>query len=147
MLQGTTEEITEQAAIIEAIRRFQAGTKEVWYACVEKSLPAFSIGRVREGYLAAKARGVRICYITEIVRENIGYCKEIMQFAEIRHMYGVKCNFALSESEFIAGIMQGGTLVSLVRTNIQGLVRQQHLVFQTLWDCSEQSAERIARLE
>jgi hypothetical protein len=143
---GTTEVIADQAAIIEAIRGFQARTKKEWFACVEKSLPAFSVGRVREGYLAAKARGVRIRYITEIVGSNLDYCKEIMQFAELRHLDGVLCNFALSESEYIAGIMAQSELVSLVRTDVQPIVRQQHLVFQTLWQSSEPADDRIARI-
>lgn len=133
-------------AIIETIRGFQARIKKDWFACVEKSLPAFSVGRVKEGYLEAKARGVRILYITEIVESNLEYCREIMQVAELRHLDGVQCNFALSDSEYVAGVMSQSELVSLVRTDVPALVRQQHLVFQTLWQSSQPAADRISRI-
>jgi hypothetical protein len=145
-LRPVTEEITDQAGIIEAIERFQAGTKEYWYACVEKSLPAFSVGKVKQGYLAARARGVKISYITEVTRENLAHCRQIMEVAELRHLDGVRCNFALSETEYIAGMMQGRMLVRLVRTQVKEIVRQQDLVFQTLWNCAMPAADRISGL-
>ena len=40
-----------------------------------------------------KERGVRIRYITEITKENVIYCKELMNFSEVRHLDGVKGNF------------------------------------------------------
>lgn len=69
-----------------------------------------------------------------------------MQFAELRHLDGVRCNFALSETEYVAGFMEEAELVSLVRTDIEAIVRQQHLVFQTLWNIAEPAADKIARL-
>ncbi|HLG37141.1 MAG TPA: hypothetical protein VI338_03330 [Nitrososphaera sp.] len=145
-MQGTTEVITHRPSIIESIKSFQARTKKVWNACVEKSLPAFSVGKVGEGYSAAKARGVKISYVTEITENNLSFCREIMQFAELRHLDGVQCNFALSETEYVAGFMEEAELVSLVRTDIEAIVRQQHLVFQTLWNIAEPAADKIARL-
>lgn len=146
-MQAVTEEITDPAGIIEAIGRFQASTREYWYACVEKSLPAFSVGQVKQGYLAAKARGVKISYITDITKENLVYCRQIMQVAELRHLDGIGCNFALSETEYIAGMLQDGMLVRLVRTQVKEIVRQQNLVFETLWNCSIPATERISDLE
>jgi hypothetical protein len=145
-LTGKTEVVTDRAQIIEAIRRFQAGTRKIWCACVEASLPAFSVGAVKEGYLAARARGVKILYITDITEGNIGHCKEITKFAELRHLAGVKGNFAISETEYVAGVMQGDGLASLVRCDVEELVRQQHLIFQTLWEHSRPASERIASL-
>lgn len=143
---GTTEVITDHAQIIETIRSFQAGTRKIWCACVEASLPAFSVGAVKEGYVAAKTRGVKIMYITEVTEANASYCKEIMQFAEIRHLDGVKGNFALSETEYVAGVMEGEGLVCLVRSNVGELVSQQHLIFQTLWEHSEPAAKRLSTM-
>jgi hypothetical protein len=143
-LTGTTEVVTDHAQIIGTIQRFQAGTRKIWCACVEASLPAFSVGAVKEGYLAAKARGVKIMYITEVTEGNAGYCREIMQFAELRHLDGVKGNFALSETEYVAGVMEGEGLVSLVRSDVGELVRQQHLIFQTLWEHAEPAAKRLS---
>ena len=141
-----TEVITNQHAIVEAIKQFQSGARKIWYACVEASLPAFSMGTVKEGYVAAKKRGVEIRYITEITKYNLPYCLEIMQLVELRHLGSVTGNFALSESEYIAGTLKGNSLVSLVRTDVQEIVYQQHLIFQTLWDNSQPASDRITKI-
>lgn len=147
MLSGTTEVITDQRAILEAIKQFQASTRKIWYACVEKSLPSFSVGTVKEGYVAAKRRGVKIRYITEITQDNFAYCRELMQVAELRHLERVKGNFALSETEYIAGTLKENAIVSLVRTDVKEIVGQQHLIFQTLWDNSQPADDRMAKMQ
>lgn len=54
----------------------------------------------------AKNRGVKIRYVTEIIKENIAYCKEIIKYfhAEIRHLDGVKGNIEISDDgkEYVA---------------------------------------------
>jgi hypothetical protein len=141
------EVITSHSQIVAAIAEFQAKTRKIWNACVEASLPAFSVGKVKEGYIAAKSRGVKISYITEITNENLTFCKELVQFAELRHLDGVAGNFALSDTEYIAGIIKNGQMISLVKTDVREIVQQQQLLFQTLWRCSQPAADRISRLE
>lgn len=128
-----TEVLTDEDEIIKTIRRFQANTKKFWCACVDSSLPSFSVRRVKGGYLSAKKRGVRIMYITEITTENLQYCKEIMTFAELRHLQGVKGNFAVSDTEYVAGVKRGKTIVRLVYSDATEMVRQQRHVFDMLW--------------
>jgi hypothetical protein len=120
-----TQVLTDGAEIVQAIEQFQANTKTFWGACVDSTLPEFSITRVKQGYLDAKKRGVRIQYITEITNDNLLYCKEIMQFAELRHLDRVSGNFAVSDSEYVAGVKQGNALASLVRSDVKELVEQK----------------------
>ena len=141
-----TEILNDRDDIINAIRRFQDGTIKFWSACVDSSLPAFSVGKVKEGHLAAKRRGVRIMYITEITKENLPHCKEIMGFAELRHLKGARGNFAVSETEYVAGVKRGDYGVSLIRSDAEELVRQQRLVFETLWEHAVPTKEAIAEL-
>jgi len=138
-----TQVLTNEAEIIKAIERFQASTKTFWGACVDSTLPSFSVGKVKPGYLDAKRRGVKILYITEITKYNLQYCKEIMQFAELRHMDGVRGNFAVSDSRYVAGVMQGSTLSSLVQSDVKEFVEQQRHVFDTLWKHAVPARERI----
>jgi hypothetical protein len=147
LMAGVTEVITNPDGIIDAIKRFQANTRKIWCACVEASLPAFSVTTVKDGYLAAKKRGVSIMYITEINENNEPHCREIMSFAELRHLEGVRGNFALSESEYVAGILKGKEVVSLVRSDVRELVDQQRLIFQTLWHHSEPASNRLSRMD
>lgn len=143
---GSTTVLTDEKEIIEAIRKFQASTTQVWCACVDHSLPSFSVSKVKEGYLAAKRRRVKIMYITEITRENLRYCREIMEFAELRHLDGVRGNFAVSDTEYVAGVKRGASLVRLVRSDERELVRQQRHVFYMLWRQAAPVEERIKQL-
>lgn len=128
-----TQVLIDEEKIVEAIRRFQANTRTFWGACVDSSLPAFSVGRVKQGYLDAKKRGVRILYITEVTQDNLPHCREIAGFAELRHLEGVAGNFAVGDTEYVAGEMRGSTLGSLVYSDAKELVAQQRHVFDTLW--------------
>jgi hypothetical protein len=93
-----TQVLPDEKEIVKTIKRFQANTKTFWGACVNSSLPSFSVVMVKQGYIDAKKRGVRILYITEITEDNLPYCREIMRFAELRHLRGVKGNFAMSDT-------------------------------------------------
>ncbi|HYX55729.1 MAG TPA: hypothetical protein VE818_12445, partial [Nitrososphaeraceae archaeon] len=42
-------------------------------------------------------------YVTEITKDNISYCKEMLKFAEIRHLDGVKGNFEVSDEKEYVG--------------------------------------------
>lgn len=134
--------------VVAAIAKFQSNIKKTWCACVDSAVPAFSMGAVRQGYVDARKRGVRIMYITEITKENLPYCREIMKVAELRHLAGVKANFALSESEYVAGVKEGGSpdIVRLVRSGSKELVGQQRLVFDLLWQNAIPAQERINHL-
>src|SRR5918911_938949 len=50
-----------------------------------------------------KAKGIKLRYITDITKDNIRYCKELLKFAkEIRHLGGIRTNFSVSETEYLA---------------------------------------------
>jgi two-component system, OmpR family, sensor histidine kinase VicK len=71
--------------------------------CGDSLSPSFSMGveSIKRGYVDFKQRGVKIRFITEITKDNIHHCKELMKFVkELRHMDGVKGNMAISETEY-----------------------------------------------
>lgn len=138
-----TQVLTDEQEIIRAIKRFQSNTKTFWGACVDSTVPAFSVGKVRQGYVEARSRGVRILYVTEITRDNLAHCREIVQFAELRHMDSIRGNFAVSDTEYVAGIMRGDTLASLVHSDVKELVLQQRHIFDTLWEQAAPAKERM----
>jgi hypothetical protein len=139
--------LTDPDKIVQVIKEFQANTRTFWGACVDSSLPEFSVGKVKQGYLNAKARGVKILYITEITRDNRQHCTEIMEVvSELRHLSGVKGNFAVSDGEYVAGEKHGNILTSLVHSDIKELVEQQRHVFDTLWRQAVPAKEILERL-
>lgn len=75
-------------------------------ACVDYTRPSLivEIRELKRAFYAAKKRGVRLRYITEITAENVSFCKELSTSIvnELRHLDGIKGNFYVSETEYIA---------------------------------------------
>ena len=101
----------------------------------------------------AKNRGVEFRYITEITRDNISYCKELSEIAEIRHLNGVKGNFEVSQNigkaEYIgtAILEEAQPVPQLIYSNVKEIVEQQQYVFDTLWNKAIPSQVRIKEIE
>ena len=133
--------------IAGAIAKFQSNIKKSWCACVDSSVPAFSMSEaIRKGYEDAKRRGVHIRYVTEITKENARHCKELMQFVELRHLDGVRGSFAVSEGEFVAGISVNGSIEKLVYSNVAEMVAHPQQVFETLWAAGASAEQKMREL-
>jgi hypothetical protein len=50
---------------------------------------------VNKGYRELKERGIRLRFITEITKDNLGYSKELMKMCELRHLDEVTGNFGI----------------------------------------------------
>ncbi|MGA8085416.1 MAG: hypothetical protein WB988_26465 [Candidatus Nitrosopolaris sp.] len=73
--------------------------------CVDNTRPglAVEIRRLKDTFIDAKRRHVKIRYITEITKDNFDYCKELISIVdELRHLDGIKGNFYVSEFEYAA---------------------------------------------
>jgi hypothetical protein len=136
--------------IADAIAKFQSNIKQDWCACVDYSIPAFSMSpKIRQGYVAAKERGVRIRYVTEVTAENLAYCVDLMRFVELRHLDGVQGSFAVSETEFVAGIRGKKKIIlaKLVYSNVKEVVEHEQDAFETLWKNAEPATVQIGNLQ
>lgn len=91
----------------EIVRRVIESCNTIKYeidSCIDVNGPSmFVIANhpVTKSYIEMKDRGVRIRFITEITKDNLQYCKELMKIAEIRHLNEVKGNFGISDNEYI----------------------------------------------
>jgi two-component system, OmpR family, sensor histidine kinase VicK len=93
---------------------------------------------------------VKFRYITEIRRENIRYCKELMKIAEVRHLDGIKGNFMVSEKEYLAPAVSNNTFniaSQIIYSNLHEIVKQQQYMFETLWSKATVSEQRIREIE
>ena len=59
-------------------------------------------------FTEAKARGIQIRFISEINKENIQYCKELMAVADLRHMDEVKGNFGIVDGIYYRATAKAG---------------------------------------
>jgi hypothetical protein len=64
--------------------------------CIDSSAPVSLVKTepVWKSLIELKQRGVILRYITEITKENISYCNEMMKVVELRHLDRIKGNFA-----------------------------------------------------
>jgi two-component system sensor histidine kinase VicK len=104
-----------------------------------------------EGYRALKNRGIKLRWITEINKENLHYCKELMTVADLRHLDGIKGAWGvhdLREYRASANVKDGGQLpAELIKTNVREIVEQQQYVFDILWNKAIPAQQKIREIE
>lgn len=119
--------------------------------CADANSAAFSMGvaPIKNGYSDFKRRGIRIRFITEITLENMQYVKELMNYAEVRHMDTVKGNMAVSETEYIATATLEGAkpITETIYSNAKPILEQQRYFFENLWIKAVHADQRIREIE
>jgi two-component system, OmpR family, sensor histidine kinase VicK len=116
---------------------------------------------IKKAMLEAKARDTRLRFITEITKENISYTKEFMESVELRHLDGVRGNFGVSDTEYIAISTidtatepaiepisaRTTTIPHAVYSNVKEDVQQQLYVFEILWNKATPAEQRIREID
>ena len=100
----------------------------------------------------AKGRGIKLRYVTEITKQNIPYCKELMEMAELRHLDGLKGNFILNETTHLSISTKTSkeakkNIPQIIHNNIKEIVEQQQYVFDTFWNKTISAQEKIREIE
>jgi hypothetical protein len=121
-----------------------------------------AFGVIKKAMLGAKTtRPARLRFITEITKENISYTKEFMKSVELRHLNGVRGNFGVSDTEYIAISTTGTrstnlaepkslrttTIPHAVYSNVEEDIQQQQYVFEILWNKATPAEQRIREIE
>jgi two-component system, OmpR family, sensor histidine kinase VicK len=105
---------------------------------------------VKNAYYELNKRGVKIRWITDITKENISSCKEIIKIVELRHLDDVKGGFVVSDEKvYVAtALLQVEKPVKqLIYSNVKALVEQQQYMFNTLWNKAIPAKQRIMEIE
>ena len=108
------------------------------------------IEEYRNGYINIRRRGAKIRAFTEITKENIPYCKELMTLVdELRHLDGVKGGMAVSESEYMATTVleESKPLTEVIYSNVKEVVEQGQYIFDTLWRSAISAEQKIKEIE
>jgi two-component system sensor histidine kinase VicK len=112
---------------------------------------AVALDPIRNAFINAKNRGVRLRYLTEITTENISFCKELLPtVSELSHLDGIKGNFMISESEYLAPAVlfeKGIVAARIIYSNVKELVEEHEYVFDTLWSKAISAQQRIMEIE
>jgi signal transduction histidine kinase len=133
--------------------RFLSETNSKIDACIDQTRPSLviDIAALKEAFLDAKKRGVYLRYITEITKDNLSYCKELMTMVgELRHLDGIKGNMYLSETAYLAPATfheRGKPASQIIYSNVKEIVEHQTYVFDTLWARAIPAEERFEQIE
>jgi two-component system, OmpR family, sensor histidine kinase VicK len=121
--------------------------------CVDHTRPylAIEIMRLRDAFVDAKRRHVTIRYITEITKDNLHYCKEMISVVdELRHLNGIKGNFYLSEQEYAAPSTlheKGKSSEMMIYSNVKEIVEHQQYIFDSFWNTSTSAERKIKEIQ
>jgi len=108
------------------------------------------LSEYNNGYIDIRKRGGKIRAFTEITKDNIHYCKELIKLVdELRHLSGVKGGIAVSESEYMATTLleEVKPLTQVFFSSIKEVVKQGQYIFDTLWNTATPAEQKIRELE
>jgi two-component system sensor histidine kinase VicK len=141
--------------VLNAELRFFANSKEKIDSCMNYTRPqlAIEIEQIKKALIDIKRsrRGVKFRYLTEITSENISFCKELVSIVdELRHTEGIKANFMISETEYLAPIIlyrKGEISSKIIYSNIREVIEHQQYIFDLFWSKAIPAEQRIIEIE
>jgi two-component system, OmpR family, sensor histidine kinase VicK len=139
--------------VISTVIEFLNQTNNVVYACVDQTRPILTLDILvlKNAFLDAKNRGVKLLYITEITKDNLTYCKELVKMThELRHLDGIKGNFYISESGYLAPATyheKGKPASQIIYSNVNEIIEHQKYVFDSFWNKAIPAEQRINEVE
>jgi len=138
--------------IVNRTLRDLADVKQTFDNCTDHTGPSVFLAYqpMWDACIALKQRGIRLRFITEITKDNISDCKEVMKVYELRHLDGVKGNFGIADGKDYGGAAKSKEAEvpnQLIRSNVRAFVEQQQYFFETLWLKSTPAELRIKEIE
>lgn len=139
--------------VIRIVLEFLSQTNNRVDACVDYTRPSLAIDflALKNAFINAKKRGVKLRYVTEITRDNISYCKLLTTIVdELRHLDGIKGNFYISDTAYIAPATlheKGKPASQIIFSNVKELVEHQHYVFDSFWSRAIPAEQKIREIE
>jgi signal transduction histidine kinase len=118
-------------------------------SCANSTAPSIAMTIFRDAYKSMKSRGIKIRWVTDITKDNLKHCKDLMQYAEVRHISYLNENFRMSETEYIEATTtkEGLPIPKLIYSNSKEIIGQQQYIFETLWDKAVPAEHRIKEIE
>ena len=147
-----TEVLYSAENVMNALLQFLSKANGRIDSCADHKGPSVAIGvqEYKKLLFALKTRGIKLRYITEITKENVHYCKELIKFEyDIRHLDGIKANFSVSETEYVASttLQEGQPVPQVIYSNVKDIVQQQKYVFDSFWNRAIPFEQRIREIE
>ncbi|MFY9966254.1 MAG: ATP-binding protein [Nitrososphaeraceae archaeon] len=131
---------------------FISNAKEKMDIFFDHRTPSIVIGieEYRNGFIRLRRRGGKVRAFTEITRDNVKYCKELVELVdELRHLDGVRGGIALNGSEYMATtvLRKSKPLTQVIYSNVREVVEHGQYIFDTLWNAAIPAAKKIREIE
>ena len=140
--------------VIGIVLQFLSQTNDRVDACVDFTRPSLAIDflALKNAFIDAKKRGVKLRYVTEITKDNVSYCKKFLttMVDELRHLDGIKGNFYIGERAYLAPSTvheKGKPASQVIFSNVIEIVEHQRYVFESFWNRAIPAEERIREIE
>jgi two-component system, OmpR family, sensor histidine kinase VicK len=140
--------------VIRIVLQFLSQTNNRVDACVDYTRPSLAIDflALKNAFIDAKKRGVKLRYVTEITKDNISYCKQLLttMVDELRHLDGIRGNFYISDAEYLAPATlheKGKPASQIIFSNVKELVEHQQYIFDSFWSRAVPAERRIREIE
>lgn len=142
----TTEVLHGNDNIIKKTLETFSWVKERMEGSIDQAGPAIHViyRPISDGLVQLKERGVKMKVVTEVTVDNISYCKKLMKVCELRHLDGVRTNFAIAygKQTLLHGVSQeANPLSQAILTSVKALVEAQKYLFENLWECNSSSIQ------
>jgi two-component system, OmpR family, sensor histidine kinase VicK len=147
-----TEVLYGQKYVMNTVLQFLSQAEKIDSCGDHKALSLiFEVEEYKELLSNLKAKGIKLRYITDITKDNVHYCKELLKFAkEIRHLGGIRTNFSISEIEYLSSMTGNQTrepVSHIIYSNVRAMVEEQKYVFESFWNKAIPAEQRIREIE
>jgi two-component system sensor histidine kinase VicK len=146
-----TEVLHKPENMTKAVAEFFSGAFTALDICADHTWPsvAMELDVFKQAFVDVNKNKAKSRVVTEITKDNIRYCKELMNLGELRHLDGIKGNFAVSERVYIAYTTMQESCLSqqVIRSNVKEIVEQQKYVFENFWNRATAAQIRIRDIE
>jgi two-component system sensor histidine kinase VicK len=131
---------------------FMSNVKQKMDIFFDRHAPSIvvEVREYRDGYIDIRKRGGKIRAFTEITKDNVKHCKELIKIVdELRHLDGVKGGIAINDSEYMATtvLQEAKPLTQVIYSNVKEVVEQGQYIFDTLWNVAIPAEQKIREIE
>jgi signal transduction histidine kinase len=148
----TTQIVHGSDKVVDRLVQFMQKAHRI-NICVDNTRPLLAIEfkQIRDAFIDAKRRGVAVRYITEITKDNVSYCEELMSIVDgLRHLDGIKGNFYVAEDEYVAPstVHEKGEFSEwMIYSDVKEIVEHQQYIFDRFWNTSTFAERKILEIQ
>ncbi|WP_148685712.1 ATP-binding protein [Candidatus Nitrosocosmicus hydrocola] len=150
----TVVKVANEKETIRIFTQFASNCKSKLIFYTDKKGPSviINVPEIYENYRMLKSRSVKIKIITEVTKDNLRYCNQIIKEfdAEIRHINNIKGTFVISDEKvyFASSVLQDSkSLNEIIYSDVKGIVQQNQSVFELIWKKAISAEQRIKEIE